>query len=176
MLQSLLGLGGSILGNKLLKTFYDQKVNVVSALPGRLRLQCDRWKHKATKEAVEKALIRHPLVRNVHLSEVTGSLLLHFRRDHLTPAEFDEIVKLAVNAAVASYPQREAELMRLLQKTVDGVDGQIKTRTMGKIDLNSTLILLLVTRGILGFSSNPTFSTSLLLWAYGLLKQEGRKG
>ncbi|GMA64548.1 hypothetical protein NZD89_04290 [Alicyclobacillus fastidiosus] len=172
MLQTVLGLGGSILGTKLLQKFYDQKVNVISALPGRVRLQCDRWKDSETKKVVERILIQHPLVKSVHLADITGSLLLHFTRDSLSPDELDSIVKLAVNAAVSSYPQRKAELMEGYKKTLTGIDGQIKTRTMGKIDLNSALVTFLALRGIIGFSSNPAFSTSLLLWAYGLLNQE----
>ena len=46
MMSTLVGIGASIIAPKLMSQFRDQKVKVVHAMPGRLRLQCDSWKNE----------------------------------------------------------------------------------------------------------------------------------
>jgi hypothetical protein len=172
MISPLVGLAGSILGSRLFSSLSTQKVNVVHAMPGRIRLQSNQWKSKEVARALKFALKGHALVHQVSSSPVAGSLLIEFKVPHLTKEQLDQIIQQAVSASVSAYPQKEANLMKSMKRITHRVDSTIKTKTFGNADLNSILIVLLLGKGIWLFKRNPTFSTGLLLWAYGLLTRE----
>jgi hypothetical protein len=172
MISSLPGIVASLAGSRLLSTYSTQKVNVVHAMPGRIRLQSNQWKSKEVSQSLESSFRVNPLVQQVSASPVTGSLLLEFKVLHLTPEQFDQLVQEAVKASVNAYPYQEATLMKSLKKTVNSIDRRIKTKTFGRADLNSLLILFLLGKGLWNFKRNPSFSIGLLLWAYGLLTRE----
>ncbi|PEB49120.1 hypothetical protein COO03_23850 [Bacillus sp. AFS098217] len=48
------------------------------------------------------------------------------------------------------------------------VDVGIKRQTNGFADFDSLFVLFLLGKGIHGFNSAPTFSASLLYWAYSI--------
>ncbi|MDQ0257283.1 hypothetical protein J2S74_004741 [Evansella vedderi] len=169
MISSLFGLGASIFGPKVFSFFNDQNIHVIHAMPGRIRLQCDRWKDKVVAQSLEKNLSDDALVKRVKATPVSGSLLLEFNVPHLTQEQFDKVLVQAVEAAVSAYPQMESQIMDKMRKTVQVVDGQIKKRTSALADLDSILVLLMLGKGISGFSKNPSFSSSLLFWAYNII-------
>lgn len=50
----------------------NQKVQVVHAGIGRVRLQCDKWKNKPTAKNLEAALSGLPIIREVEASPITA--------------------------------------------------------------------------------------------------------
>lgn len=172
MIRTLLGIAGSYVGSRFLSSNSTQKINVVHAMPGRIRLQCNQWKSKEVAQSIESELKKHPLVMQISASPITGSLLLEFNVLHLKAEQFDQLVQQGVAASVKAYPHKEAELMKSIKGTVKWADKTIKTKTFGKADLNSLLILFLLGQGIWKFKRNPAFSIGLILWAYGLLTRE----
>jgi hypothetical protein len=175
MISHWLGLVGSFVGSRFLSSYSTQKVNVVHTMPGRIRLQCNQWKSKEVAESITFAFEGHPLVSQINASAVTGSLLLTFKVSYLTKEQLDQIIQHAVDASVRAYPRKKSDLLKSLEGTVKKVDGTIKTKTFGKADLNSILILFLLGKGLMIIKRNPTFATGLLLWAYGLLTREEEK-
>lgn len=169
MFSSLFGLGASLIVPKILSYFGDHKIQVIHAMPGRVRIQCDRWKDKVVAVNIEKALANDAIVTKAVASPISGSLLLEFNVPHLTQEQFDKILLQAVESAVAAYPQLESQIMDKMRQTVQTVDGQIKKRTSAIADLDSILVLLMLGKGVSGFSKNPAFSSSLLFWAYNII-------
>jgi hypothetical protein len=167
-----LGMAGSIIGSRLFSNYSTQKVHVVHAMPGRIRIQCDQWKSKEVAQSIKSAFSGHSLVSQTNVSPVTGSLLLEFNVPHLTKEQLDQIIQHAVNASVSAYPRKKSDLLKSLKGVVKKVDGTIKTKTFGKADLNSILILFLFGKGLSVLKRNPSFAVGLLLWAYGLLTRE----
>ncbi|PLR95525.1 HMA2 domain-containing protein [Bacillus sp. T33-2] len=172
MISSLVGLGASLVAPKLFSQLNDQKVEFVHAMPGRVRLKCSRWKDDTVSKHLVKMLSQLEIVKHVSASPITGSLLIEFVVPSLTPEQFDELVKLAVNTSVNAFPHTEAKLMKSMKNTVSSVDGLIKKRTSGKADVDSLLSLFLIIYGMAGFSANPAFSSSLLYWFYTLITKE----
>jgi hypothetical protein len=172
MMSSLIGLGASIVAPKLLSSMNDQKIKVLHAMPGRIRLQCDQWKCKEVATSIENAFKVLPIVNQVTVSPIRGSLLLVFNVQHLDQQQFDRLMQHAVNASVAAYPKMDSKLSKTIRGTVNSFDGLIKKRTTGKADLDSLLLLFMVGKGITGIKTNPAFSSSLLFWAYSLIKKE----
>jgi hypothetical protein len=172
MISSLVGLGASLLAPKILSQINDQKVEVVHAMPGRVRLKCDRWKDPVVAAHLEQTFSHLGIVKHVSASPITGSLLIEFFVPSLTTEQFDELVKLAVNTSVNAFPHVEAQLMKTMKNTVSSVDGLIKKRTSGKADIDSLLSLFLLIYGTVGFSANPAFSSSLLYWSYTIITKE----
>ncbi|WP_413304375.1 HMA2 domain-containing protein [Bacillus sp. 1P10SD] len=169
MISSLVGLGASLLAPKILSQINDQKVEVVHAMPGRVRLKCDRWKDPVVAAHLEQTFSHLGIVKHVSASPITGSLLIEFFVPSLTTEQFDELVKLAVNTSVNAFPHVEAQLMKTMKNTVSSVDGLIKKRTSGKADIDSLLSLFLLIYGTVGISANPAFSSSLLYWSYTII-------
>ncbi|EKN69071.1 hypothetical protein BABA_11596 [Neobacillus bataviensis LMG 21833] len=172
MISSLVGLGASLLAPKLLSSINDQKIEVVHAMPGRVRLKCDRWKDEMVAHHLEQTFNQLTIVKSASGSPITGSLLIEFNVPALSPEQFDELLKLAVDTSVNAYPYVEAQLMKTMKKTVSSVDGLIKKRSSGKADVDSLLSLFLLISGVTRFSANPAFSSSLLYWAYTIMTKE----
>jgi hypothetical protein len=172
MISSLIGLGASIFAPKLLSQLKDQKIQILHAMPGRIRLQCDQWKNQEIATSLENSFKKIPIVKHVTSSPLTGSLLLQFNVQHIEPNDFDQLMQHAVNVSVSTYPYIESKLMKTMRGTVSSFDGLIKKRTSGKVDIDSLLLLLMLGKGVSGFKSNPAFSSSLLFWAYSLIKNE----
>ncbi|MBY0123765.1 HMA2 domain-containing protein [Bacillus sp. S/N-304-OC-R1] len=175
MISSLVGLGASLLAPKIFSYINDQKVEVVHAMPGRVRLKCDQWKNEIVAKHLETTFEQLEIVKHVSASPITGSLLIEFVVPALSPQEFDELLKLAVNTSVNAFPYVDAQLMKTMKNTVSTVDGLIKKRTSGKADVDSLLSLFLLIFGISGFSANPAFSSSLLYWSYTIITKEKGK-
>ncbi|WHY85602.1 hypothetical protein QNH39_23815 [Neobacillus novalis] len=172
MISSLVGLGASLLAPKLLSSITDQKIEVVHAMPGRLRLKCDRWKNEVVATHLEQTFSQLTIIKSVSGSPITGSLVIEFNVPTLTPEQFDELLKLAVDTSVSAYPYVEAQLMKTMKKTVSTVDGLIKKRSSGKADVDSLLSLFLLVYGVTRFPVNPAFSSSVLYWAYTIITNE----
>lgn len=171
-MKTLLGIGASWLASRYLQDQSELKVNVIHCLPGRIRLGSTQWKNQEIAASLEQSFQRHPLIKRVVASPITGSLLIEFHVAHLTEPQFDEIMQQAVQITMQEIPKVESALMKRIQGVLGGVDNRIKTRSMGKADLNSLLVLFLTAQGLLRWKRNPTFATSLLLWSYGLLTRK----
>lgn len=169
MMNTMLGIGASLLAPKLMSVVQDQKVHVVHALPGRVRLQCDKWKNEQTANNLKAVFQQIPIVSNVQTSPITGSLLLEFHIDTLTQEQFDEVVKKAVQISIATYPDLESQLMVILQNVIKTINLTMKKQSGGTIDIDSLLSLVLIINGVLKLPSNPVFSSSLLYWAYTII-------
>ncbi|RBW68760.1 HMA2 domain-containing protein [Bacillus taeanensis] len=172
MLSSFLGLGASFAAAKLMKNIQHHNVQVLHAMPGRVRLQCDRWKDAEITKALEEALEAKNIVRAVRANPVTGTLVLEFKVQHLSAEEFDELIQHAVQTTTETYGQIDSKVTKTMRGAVNRVDENIKKQTAGTVDIDALLILLLVGKGISGFKGNPAFSSSLLYWAYNLLQKE----
>ena len=168
----LLGLGISTLANKMFKHVTTQKVNVVHASAGRVRLQCDRWKNPQTAKRLTEMFSSLPIVENVQASPVTGSLLLVFKSATLTAQQFDNVVKQAVETSVSVYPELESDLMGIMKQMICLVDGTMKRGTGGILDLDSVLVVIFIIFGISKFSNQPSHAASLFYWAYNLIAKE----
>ena len=172
MMNMIVGLGASMLAPKLMSSVKNQKVNVLHATPGRVRLQCDRWKNEATANNLKQVFHTIPLVKEVEASPITGTLLLKFTNQTLTAEQFDGIVQSAVQTSIATYPELQGDLMNILQHVVQTVDTSIKRQSGGKVDIDSLLSVILILSGITKSSTNPAFSASLLYWAYTLITKK----
>ena len=173
MYNALMGIGLSLMGPKLLSKVQDQKVQVVHALPGRVRLQCNRWKNEKTSKNLETVFRQIPLVSKVEASPITGSLLLEFRIQTLTQEQFDLIVKQAVQTSVHTYPEIQSDLMVILKNVVNTIDITMRKQSGGKVDVDALLSVVLIINGILRLPTNPVFSSSLLYWAYTIITKKG---
>jgi hypothetical protein len=173
VIPTLVGLGASFLAPKIMGQFQDQKVKVVHALPGRLRLQCDSWKHKVVADMLNAQVKQHPLILTAKASEITGSLLLQFVVSHISQEELDEIITTIVNIASEAILQKESQLMNGMKNTLGFVDRGIKKQTKGLADFDSLFVLFLLGKGVQSFSSAPAFSASLLYWSYSIIKRKG---
>ncbi len=169
MLNSILGIGASLLAPKLMAGVQNQKVQVLHASPGRVRLQCDRWKNEQTARNLKSMFQKFPIVKGVDASPITGSLVLVFHTKTLTPEQFDSIVKSAVETSVATYPELQADLMNVLTSLMRTVDTTVKKQSGGRMDIDSLLSVTLIISGLLKYSTSPTFATSLLYWAYSII-------
>ncbi|KGX91061.1 hypothetical protein N781_04945 [Pontibacillus halophilus JSM 076056 = DSM 19796] len=172
MIQTLIGLGASFAIPSLMKRLKDQKVQVLHAMPGRVRLQSDHWKDDHIAVALEEQFSTISIVKNVRASGTTGSLLIEFTTPHLTSQQFDEVVQLAVDTSTRAYRHVDASLTKSMRHGVDSLDQLIKKQTGAKTDLDSLIVLGLLVKGTTGFATNPAFASSLLYWAYTILKRE----
>ena len=76
LISTLMGIGTSLVTPKVMSQFRDQKVKVVHAMPGRLRIQCDSWKDDIVANALSKNGEKFPLVLSSEASPITGSLTI----------------------------------------------------------------------------------------------------
>lgn len=84
--------------------FIPQKVNIVHAIPGRIRLQCNQWKNEKVSQSLEFGFKAYPLVDRVSVSPISGTLLLELKVLHLTKEQFNQLVQHAVDSA---HPHKE---------------------------------------------------------------------
>lgn len=175
MYAHLLGIGASVLGSKILSHFTSQRIAIVHALPGRLRLKCTDWKDADVAHQLETVLLQHPTINNVSVSPITGSLLIEFNQSHLTMEELNEVIKIAVQNVGQVYSSQETKLMHRLKKTYHSVDQKLKQQTKGYLDVNSLLILLFILNGMGRFKKNKAFAASLFFWAYSLFMNQKDK-
>lgn len=170
MISSLIGLGASLIIPKIMTQLREQKIRVVHAMPGRLRLQCDSWKNEAVVNSLNQNIVKHPLVLNAVASPITGSLTIEFVIPHISHQELDELMQFIVQTASDAVLQMDAKLMNRMQKTLNVVDHGIKKQTNGIIDFDSLIVSLLLIKGAGSFKKSPAFSTSLFYWAYTIIK------
>jgi hypothetical protein len=172
-MSTIVGLGASLMAPKVMSQFRDQKVKVVHAMPGRLRLQCDIWKNEIVANALSNKVVKSPLILSSQASPITGSLTLNFVVPHISQQELDELMQFIVQIASDALLYTDATLMRGMQKTIGIVDKGIKRQTNGLADFDSMFVLFLLGKGIHAFSNTPAFSASLFYWAYNIIKQKG---
>jgi len=141
-------------------------------MPGRLRLQCDKWKYKIVAEHLEKELVKNPLILTCKASEVTGSLLIEFVVPSITQQELDELMKTIVTIASESLLHTDAKIMTTMQSTLQLVDRGLKRQTSGLADFDSLFVLFLLGKGLQSFATAPAFSANLLYWAYTIVKNK----
>jgi hypothetical protein len=95
--------------------FIPQKVNIVHAIPGRIRLQCNQWKNDKVSHSLEVNFREHSLVDRVSVSPITGTLLLELKVKYLTKVQFNQLVQHAVDNA---SPHKEENYIETLKETV----------------------------------------------------------
>jgi hypothetical protein len=172
-MSTIVGIGASLIAPKVMSQFRDQKVKVLHAMPGRLRLQCDSWKNNIVANALKNNLEKYPLILTSEASHITGSLTLKFVVPHISQQELDEIMQIIVQTASEALLYTDATLMREMKKTLSLVDKGIKKQTNGFADFDSLFVLFLLGKGIHAFSNAPAFSASLFYWAYTIIKGKG---
>ena len=173
MMSTFVGIGASIITPKLMAQFRDQKVKVIHAMPGRLRLQCDSWKNDIVAQALSNHVAKHPLISASKASPITGSLTLTFVVPHISQQDLDELTQFIVQTASDALLYTNAALMKGMQNTLGFVDRGIKKQTNGFADFDSLFVLFLLGKGIHTFSNTPAFSASLFYWAYTIIKGKG---
>ena len=173
MMSTFVGIGASIITPKLMSQFRDQKVKVVHAMPGRLRLQCNSWKNDVVAIALSDHVVKHPLISTSKASPITGSLTLEFVVPHISQQELDELMQFIVQTASEALLYTDATLMKGMQNTLGFIDQGIKKQTNGFADFDSLFALFLLGKGLHSFSNAPAFSSSLLYWAYTIIKGKG---
>lgn len=171
-MNMLVGLGTTMVIPKLMKRLQDQKVNVKHASPGRVRLQCDKWKNEPTAKNILELFQKVPIVHHVETSAITGSLLLEFNTKTLTAEQFDEIVKGAVEASIHTYSELPGSFKLVMQNSVKTIDNTLKRQTGGNLDFDSIMSVFLVISGILRVTTNPVFASTLFYWAYSLIMDQ----
>ena len=173
MMSTLVGIGASIITPKLMAQVRDQKIKIIHAMPGRLRLQCDRWKNDVVANALRHHVEQLPLISSSKASPITGSLTLEFVVPHINQQELDELMQFIVQTASDARLSTDATLMRGMQHTMGFVDYGIKKQTNGFADFDSLFILFLLGKGMHTFSNAPAISANLFYWAYTILKRKG---
>ncbi|MBM7705062.1 HMA2 domain-containing protein [Metabacillus iocasae] len=176
MLSTLAGMGAYLLAPKLLAKLRDLNIQIVHAVPGRLRLQNQKWKQPQIAAYLEKNLVLHPLISTCRVSPITGSMLLYFSTPYLQQQQLDELFECITHTTVKAISQTDDQLMIAMRKKVNGVNATMKKATGGYTSVDSLLIVFLLFQGMTRFKVNPAFSSSLLYWAYTLLKNEKHEG
>lgn len=175
MMNTIVGFGATMVAPAILKRMTDQKVTVLHASPGRLRLQCDKWKNVPTSTNLEMAFQNSAIVQRSSASPITGSLLLEFRLPTLTQDQFDAIVQYAVEVSAATYQELPSSLDTVLKNSISTVDHTLKRQSAGSLDLDSILSVGLLLGGISRLPVNPAFGASMLYWAYSLITNKSSK-
>lgn len=170
MFNALIGLGATLIAPKAMRKFQDQKVTVVHASPGRVRLQCDKWKNEPTARNLETYFKTIDVVKSVEATSVSGSLLLTFQVPSLTVEQFDWIVKKAVEISVETYCELPSELDKGLHHTLDFLDTNMKKQTGGNIGLDGIVSTVCLVGGIMTIPTNLPFAGSLLYWSYSNIR------
>ena len=63
----------SLFTPKIMAQFRNQKIKVMHAMPGRLRMQCDNWKNPVVASVLNETTEKHPLILTAKVSSITGS-------------------------------------------------------------------------------------------------------
>ncbi|OEH85238.1 hypothetical protein BHU72_06440 [Desulfuribacillus stibiiarsenatis] len=173
MFQMLCGTLLTAVGTNALSNFSNIKVNVVHASPGRLRLQSPTWKNKQVADKLVETFGKHPLVMKVTASHITGSLLLEFHQPHITQEQFNSLMDSAVVGSVKGFKAKEADVMKVMRKTINHVDHFIKSKTLGISDIASIIVITLIVSSVVSIrGNNPGAGYRNLLWAYRMIKGE----
>ena len=174
MLAAFSGTIISLIGNFVLNKLSTLNVNVVHAMPGRVRLQSNAWKNEHVSAVLVDALQQHPLIAEAGCSPVTGSVVIHFKEARLTNTQFQDVVEASVQATRKAVVAKRSETTRLMAGTVSGVNRKIKERTNGLLDLPAVIVLVLLLQAVQSYGTNKSGAVRELMWAYRLLREEGR--
>lgn len=173
MISWIYGSGISYLVSKLLNNQMKVNIQVVHVLPGRLRLQCHRWKDEKVVVILEQQLAKHKLIKHVKASGITGSLLIEFVQDYLSEVQLEQILAEATSATVSGFVQKEADLLKQMKRIVNRADQVLKVKSLGKADLRTLIICYLIVKGVIAFRNNSDEAGRQLLWAYRFINGEG---
>jgi len=166
------GTVASLIGNSLLSRLSTLNVNVIHAMPGRVRLQCNTWKNENVAAILAEFMKRHPLVKEASCSPITGSMVISFKELYLTNQQFQEVIETAVKATGKAVTAKKSETTNKMIKVMGRLNRQVKISTKGLLDIPALIILALTINGIRGFNTNRTNSVKELLWAYRMLRGE----
>lgn len=169
MHHSLYGIGATFLAPKVFSYFNDHKIEIVHAMPGRLRIRSDKWKNEIVTKNLQTSFYDLPLIKSANANPLSGSLLLTFNSEYISQQDFDHLMQYAVEVATFSHATMPAKAINVMEEAVLTADRQIKKKTAATMDVDSVLILFLLVKGLTNFSKNPTFSSTLLYWAYSIL-------
>jgi hypothetical protein len=174
--STILGLGAYIVAPKVIGKLREQKIHVVHAVPGRLRLQNNRWKDKYAGRYMEKVIVQHPLIKDCRVSPITGSLLLEFTTPYLQQQELDEVLQLVTDQTVESFAVTNDKMMSTMNHAFNTINDNVKKTTNGYTSIDSLLVIYFMFQGIRSFPVNPAFASSLFYWAYTVLRNNDGKG
>ena len=171
-------LGGTIaalIGNSLLTKLSTLNVNVIHAMPGRIRLQCNTWKNEALVKTLMETMNEQQLIAKVECSSITGSMVIYFKEQYLTSQQFQGVVETAVKATRKGMTEKKSEATASMVKAMNAVNRQVKVSTKGMFDIPALIILALTIHSLKTFSINRGNALRQLLWAYRILKGEGAR-
>ena len=137
------------------------------ALPGRLRLRAPVLiGRRAAAEQLQKSLAKIEGVRAVAASPVSGSVLVSFAPDRVTPDLLmgAAIRLLGLEKAVERAPP--SAIGEGIRHAGESLNHAIHERTGGLLDLWTSLTLLLAAAGIRRLAAGDPFGWPLLWWAY----------
>lgn len=160
----------SFVGGVIMKNISTLNIQVLHAMPGRIRLQCPAWKSEAVAERLADSLRRHSLVEQASVSPITGSLLVHFTQQHLGQRQFDKFMELVVKQTTVAMEQEASSATILMSRIINSVDSRLKIATNGTFDLPSLFGIALATLAVKGFRSNRANSLQQFFWVYRLLR------
>ena len=176
MWSTLLGLGAYLVIPKVVGKLREQKIQVVHAVPGRLRLQNNRWKDKQVGAYIEKVLQKDPLIKTCRVTPITGSLTLEFTSSYLQQEELDKILQLVTDTTIESFSYTNDKTLQTMSGLFNGVNQNVKKMTNGYASIDSMMIIYFIFQGLRSFPVNPAFASSLFYWAYTVLKNSEEKG
>ena len=176
MWSKLLGLGAYFVIPKVVGKLREQKIEVVHAVPGRLRLQNNRWKDKQVGAYIERVLQKDPLIKTCRVSTITGSLTLEFTSSYLQQEELDKILQLVTDTTIESFSYTHDKTLQTMSGLFNGVNQNVKKMTNGYASIDSMMIIYFIFQGLRSFPVNPAFASSLFYWAYTVLKNSEEKG
>jgi hypothetical protein len=137
------------------------------ALPGRLRLRAPLLAGQPRAAAqLEASLGRLEGIRSVEANALTGSLLIRFAPERVQAGMvIGAVVRLlGLERAVAHPPP--AMIGQGIRSAGDALNQAIHRRSGGLLDLQTSMVLLLVTAGIRQLAAGNQFGWPLLWWAY----------
>lgn len=176
MWSSIIGISAYMLAPKIIGKLREQKIEIVHAIPGRLRLRNTSWKNDQIALLIEREMRKHPLVKSANASPITGTLLIEFTTLYLEQAQLDEIFHIATNSTIEGFAKADDKAITIIGKTFNNVNGNVKKVTNGYVSVDSMMIAFFIFRAIKTYSTNPAFATSLLYWVYTMLKNNDSNG
>ena len=176
MWSSIIGISTYMVAPKLIGKLREQKIEIVHAMPGRLRLRNNSWKNYQVALFIELKMSEHPLVKSAKASPITGTLLIEFTDLYLQQTQIDEIFHIATNSTIEGFAKADDKAMAVLNNTFNNVNGNVKKLTNGYVSVDSIMIAYFLFRGIKSYSINPAFATSLFYWVYTILKNNDSNG